>query len=331
MEPTLEPTPEPSLEPSVSPSVSPEPSATPLPLPGQIGDLVSITPEGTAQQENGVWKIQLSAPDSPMPFVWTVSGEATSYLVYTQAGQDATVFIAETHDARIELPSVNYIQGQYTLYVGAYLTDGSITWGRIIFELASQQPGVPGGFPGGFPGGGRPGGGSGGMGEMSPEEQGFRVTPGKALTSKHSSGTKDTTAYTHSEIIDSTETMTALALSSTQTEITLDSGAAFFASKDDGKLQLTPESDGACWHLNALAMNTLAESGIDRVIFNVGSTAYSMPTRMEFSGSVYASLRAKGYVSKDMDIRVDARGVRLHIADGVYSISDSGELIPCEE
>jgi len=52
---------------------------------------------------------------------------------------------------------------------------------------------------------------------------------------------------------------------------------------------------------------------------------------MEFSGSVYASLRAKGYVSKDMEIRVDARGVRVCIAGGVYSINDSGELIPGEE
>ena len=90
-------------------------------------------------------------------------------------------------------------------------------------------------------------------------------------------------------------------------------------------------SNGACWHLNALAMNTLAESGIDRVVFHVGSTAYSITTRMEFSGSIYSSLRAKGYVSKDMEICVNARGLRVYIAGGAYSINDSGELIPCEE
>ena len=333
--PTLEPTPEPSPAPSVSPSVSPEPSATPLPLPGEIGDLISITPEGTAQQENDVWKIQLSGPDSPLSFAWTVSGEATSHLVYTQTGQDAVAFIAETSDARIELSSANYVQGQHTLYVGAVLADGSVTWGSIIFELASPQSGPPGGFPGGgFPGGGKPGGGKpggGGLGEMPQEEQGFRVTPGQALTGKHSSGTKDTTAYTCSKIIDSQEAMAALVLSSTQSEITLDNGAFFYVSEEDGKLNLIPETDGECWQLNVLAMNTLSQSGIDRVVFHLGSTSCSLPAQMEFSGSIYASLRAKGYVSKDMDICVDARGVRVQIAGYVYSINDSGELIPYEE
>ena len=341
-EPTLEPTPEPSLdpsleptlEPSVSPSVSPEPSATPLPLPGTIDGLVTITPEGTAQQENGVWKIQLSAPDSPLSFAWSFSGEAASYLVYSQSGQAEASFAAETSDARIDLPSANYVQGQHTLYVGAVLADGSVTWGSILFELASQQSGPPGGkFPGGFPGG-RPSGGMPGgsaMGAMSQEEQGFRVTPGKALTSKHSSGTKNTDAYTRSEIINSEEAVTALALSSTRTEITLDNGAAFFVSNEDGRLHLIPESEGSKWQLNALAMNTLSQSGVSRVVFQLGGISYSLPTQMEFSGSVYASLRAKGYVSKDMEICVDDRGVRVQIAGGVYSISDSGELIPCEE
>ena len=125
--------------------------------------------------------------------------------------------------------------------------------------------------------------------------------------------------------------MTALVLSSTQAEITLDDDAFFFICEKEGKLHLTPESDGECWRLNALAMNTLAQSGIERVVFQVGSTSYSLPTQMEYSGSVYASLRAKGYVSKDMEIRVDAKGVRVYIADGVYSINDGGELVPCEE
>ena len=275
-----------------------------------------------------------------MSFVWTVSGEATGHLVYVQNGQGEMSFVAETQSARIELSSANYAQGQYTLYAGAILADGSVTWGSAIFELLSQQQGppqggVPGGFPGGFPGGGfgggKPGGSAAMGGEMPQEEQGFRVTPGEALTSKHASGTKDTTAYTHSEIADTEEAVTALALSSTQTEITLDKGAAFFVIKDDARLQLVPESEGERWQLNALAMTTLAQSGVERVVFHVDNLSYSLPTQIKFSGSVYASLRADGYVSKDMEIRIDARGVRVYIAGGVYQINENGELVPCEE
>lgn len=334
-EPTLEPTLEPTPEPSVSPSVSPEPAVTPLPIPGSIDGLVNITPESSAQQENGVWKIQLSAPDSPVSFGWTVSGEAVKYLIYVQSGQGEMRFIQETSAARIDLSSADYANGQHTLYVGAVLADGNATWGKAFFELAKQE-GVPGGFPGGgFPGGGFPGGsrpgGSASMGSIPQEEQGFRITPGEALTSKHASGTKDTTAYTYSEVVDSEEAITALYLSSTQAEIILDNGAFFHVSEEDGKLNLIPEADGECWHLSVLAMNTLADSGIDCVVFRLGSTSYSLPAQMEFSGGIYASLRAKGYVSKDMEIRVDVRGVRMYIAGGVYSISDSGELVSCEE
>ena len=333
LEPTLDPSLEPTLDPSLEPTVSPEASIEPRPTPGSNGGLVNITPEGTAQQENGVWRIQPTAPDSPISFGWTVSGEAVNYLVYTQSGQDVPVFIAETQQLRIDLSTAGYMNGQYTLYVGAYLADGSITWGSTAFELAAQQGGPPsGGFPGGFTGGG--GGRPGGMGSMdgfAQEEQGFSVTPGEALTRKHSSGTKNTAAYTHSEIAASGEAVTALALSSTQTEITLDSGAAFIAETENGVLHLRPESDGETWMLNALAMKTMAESGVESVVFHVGDGEYTLPTQMQFSGSVYASLRAKGYVSKDMEIRVDAMGVRVHIAGGIYQINENGELMPCEE
>ena len=78
-------------------------------------------------------------------------------------------------------------------------------------------------------------------------------------------------------------------------------------------------------------MNTLAESGVERVVFQLGSISYSLPTRMNFSGSVYAALRADGYVSKDMEICIDAQGVRAQIAGGVYRIHENGELVPCEE
>ena len=335
-EPTAEPTqePEPSVtsDPAISPepTITPEPTATPEPTctppaePGIPGELVVITCEGNAKFADDVWEIALNAQDAGVDFSWMVEGTAEMFYLFADSD-----YLGETTEFRTSLSPQAYMDGQHTLYVGALLDDGSIIWGAANFRITSD--GKPsGGFPGGRPSGGNRPSSSGAAG-TSAEEQGFHVTPGKALTSKHSSGTKNTAVYTCSEINDSAEAITALVLECTQTEITLDGGAAFFASKDDGKLQLTSESDGACWHLNALAMNTLAESGIDRVVFHVGGTAYSMPTRMEFSGSIYASLRAKGYVSKDMEIRIDALGVHISVDGCSYSINDANELVPCEE
>ncbi len=319
-EPTI--TPEPTVAPT--PTTTPEPTFFPPTEPGIPGELVVITCEGNAKFADDAWEIALNAQDAGVDFSWIVEGTAEKFYLFADSD-----YLGETTEYRASVSSQPYMNGQHTLYVGALLDDGSITWGAVNFRITSD--GKPsGGFPGGRPSGGNRPSGSGAAG-TSAEEQGFHITPGKALTSKHSSGTKNTAAYTCSEINDSAEAITALVLESTQTEIKLDGGAAFFAFKDDGTLQLMPESDGACWQLTVLAMNTLAESGIDRVVFHVGGTAYSIPTRMEFNGSVYASLRAKGYVSKDMEIGIDAPGVHVFVDGFSYRINEADELVPYEE
>ena len=330
--PAQEPEPSATIEPTITPesTVAPTPATTPEPTfppavePGIPGELVAITCESDAKLSDGVWEIAMNTPDAGVDFCWTVDGTATNFYIFVDS-----VYLGETPEYRTSISPQAYLNDQHALYVGALLDDGGITWGAVNFRIVSGGKPNGGGFPGGRPSGSvRP---SGGAANASVEEQGFHVTPGKALTTKHSSGTKNTAAYTHSEIHDSAEVITALLLESTQAEITLDSGAAFFVSKDDGKLHLMPESDGACWQLSVLAMNTLAESGIDRVVFHVGSIAHSMPTRMEFGGSAYASLRARGYVSKDMEISIDAQGMRVLVDGCSYRINDNNELIPCEE
>lgn len=330
---TAEPSPaptdsaEPSLEPTETPSPAPTetPEATPRPTPDSAGDRVQIRAEGDARMENGVWRVRLSAPDGKLAFTWTVDGEACGYLIYVQDGQDGLNFLAETASSRMELNGQDYLRGQYTLYVGAQLADGGYAWGKIAFEAEAEQTGFPGGM-GGFHGGGF------GGGSMQPqEEQGFRITPGVALTSKHASGSMDASAYASSEIPESETGLSALKLSSTQTEITLDGGeSSFSVHLDQGKLVLQPESQGECWQLSLLAMNTLAQSGVDRVAFYLGADCRSMPCGLELKGEIYASLRAQGYVSKDAILKIDGRGVRVCIADGEYSINESGELLPLE-
>lgn len=172
-------------------------------------------------------------------------------------------------------------------------------------------------------------GAAGGMGEMGEMDMGFRVTPGEALTSSHASGSRDTTPYVCSQIADSETAVQSLTLDSTQTQITLDGGAsAFLFENAEGRLHLTPEAQGEEWQLSLLALNTLANSGVEQVSFQLGDHCDTLSTRMELSGSIYAALRAQGYVSKDFCLCISREGITVRIAGEQYSINESGELAP---
>lgn len=333
-DPTSDPSSEPTMQPAQSPDVSPTPSpdATPLPLPGESSDRITITPEGSAQENNGVWSISLSDPSAPLAFGWVCNESASHYLVYTKDAQDNARFIVDTADVRVELSAMDYMQGSFTLHVGAVLSDGQIIWGSISFELAG---GMSGGMPGGF--GGFGGGMPGAMGGDMPEgEMGFRVTPGQALTSSHSSGSMDTSAYASSTITAGDAAVSALTLDSTQTVILLDDGASnFFVSSSDASLTLTPQSEGEEWQLSLLALNTLFQSGVDQAVFHIGNTSITLSTDLQLYGDIYAQLRSQGYVRKDFKLRISASGVQVCIdaesldpaSPKLYSINESGELV----
>lgn len=334
IEPTPSAEPTVSVEPTVSaePSPSIEPTATPLPRPEEIGNLVSIVPEGNSTQENGVWHIALDNPQATLAFGWTVQGDAISYLVYTADAQNVLSFQGEITSNRVELSSAAYAQGQYSIYVGAVFADESISWGSAQFKLMNgqmQPNGFPGGFHGGFSGGGRPG--NLGFSELPESEKGFHVTPGEALTSAHAAGSKDMTAYTDAGLNPTDEIRSELILGDTQSKILLDNGNTSFRMElSDAKLLLCPESQGSCWNLSVLALNTLKSSGIDSICLQLNGTSITISTDMQFSGAVYGSLRTQGYVDKDFAISVSENGLWLSIAGNQYSINDSGELIPLE-
>ena len=327
--PTEAPTDVPTVAPTETPAPEPTPSATPLPQPGAEDGLVSVSPEGSAQNNGGVWSITLANPDAPLAFSWTCAETASGYLVYAGDVSGSTGFISETRSTRIELSAASYMDGRHIIYVGAVRADGSVSWGSATFEIAG---GFPGGRPGGMGGfGGKRSGGAGGAGDMMEAEMGFRVTPGEALTSSHASGSADATAYVCSTIESTEEAVRALLLESTQTEITLDGGeSAFTAIVEDGQLTLTPESGGSEWRLSALAMTTLAASGVERVVFDLDAFSCSLPSELNLSGSVYASLRAQGYVSKDCVLSITTQGLSVDVAGSKYSINQSGELVLLE-
>lgn len=324
-EPTVEPsgeaTAEPTLEPTTEPTAMPEP--TQFPEPDEIGDLVEVRPEGDAQQQEGVWYISLTQPDSAPTFVWTVEGEAQHYLIYTEDSQGKLKFVSQSTQMRIELNAADYISGRYTLYVGAVFADGSVSWGGAAFEI--RQGGFPGGGFGGFAGFG--GGSFGAMGGFEQGQQGFHITPGEALTGKHASGTKNTDAYSFSKVEASEEAVWQLYLESTQSRIVLDDGeSSFFISTEGEHLALMPETNGESWRFSALAIKTLANSGFDSVTFYLGGESLTMQTALEFSGEAYATLRSQGYVLKDMEIEISTDGICVSVAGKNYSINESGEL-----
>lgn len=327
--PTETPTDVPTVAPTETPAPEPTPSATPLPQPGAEDGLVSVSPEGSAQNNGGVWSITLANPDAPLAFSWTCAEAASGYLVYAGDTSGSANFISETQSTRIELSAASYMDGRHIIYVGAVRADGSVSWGSATFEIAGGFPGGGRGGMGGF--GGKRSGGAGGAGDMMEAEMGFRVTPGEALTSSHASGSADATAYVCSTIESTEEAVRALVLESTQTEITLDGGeSAFTAIVEDGQLTLTPESGGSEWRLSALAMTTLAASGVERVVFELDAFSCSLPSELNLSGSVYASLRAQGYVSKDCVLSITTQGLSVDVAGSKYSINQSGELVLLE-
>lgn len=334
MEPTIEPTSEPSIEPTVEPTLeptiepTPEPSIEPSPAPGttvlpeQIDGLVCISAENGVQQQDGSWSIALTAPDGVLAFTWTAEVEAQRYLVYVQDSPQSMKLLAETAQMRVELPAADYAMGQHTLYVGAVLADESLSWGSAVFSVASQQGGFPGGM-GGFPGGRMPGGMQG-----LPEEQGFRITPGVALTDSHSSGSMNGRDYRAVAIAESAEPLTALELSASQSRITLDGGASSFLaelSQQEARLALIPAEGGACWETSLLALETLSASGVDRVDFHLDGGVQSIDTDLELAGAIYGGLRAQGLVDKDFQICISAQGVCVRVAGCEYQIS-GGEL-----
>lgn len=331
LEPTLEPTPEASAEPTMEPTGEPTPEPTPAPgtaaLPEKIDGLVRISAENGMQQSDGSWSIVLTSPEAPLVFTWTSEAEAQLYRIYVQVDAQSMKPVAETSNMRVELPAADYLMGQHTLYVGAVLADESVTWGSAVFAVASQQGGFPGGM-GGFPGGMM----SGGMPGME-AEQGFRITPGVALTDSHSSGTMDDRDYRAAELPEGGEALAVLELANTRSEITLDGGSSsFFAelSSQEARLMLTPAEGGECWELSLLALKTLADSGVEQVEFYLDGAVQRMDTDLRLAGAVYGGLRAQGLVDKDLQLCITAEGVTVRVAECEYWISGDELVSPGE-
>lgn len=183
------------------------------------------------------------------------------------------------------------------------------------------------------PGGGRRPGGSffggwrgfGGSGE----EQGFRVTPGKALTSGHAYGDRDMRLYGTLALNVPDGEMDRLVMDGEELAVVLDGGEGrFTASVDDGTLTLSAAGDPRAWTINGAALKTLSRSGIDTVRLVFGDSEMSLPAETEMTGREYARLRAGGYVSGDYDFIVTRGAVAVMVDGNEYRIGNGNELVP---
>ena len=114
---------------------------TAIPEPGDIGNDVRIEPQPKVDQSGDVWMIPLEEGQREVEFKWEASEPAAAYLVYAQKQveeperEPEPELIDMTEETDVRLDVSDYADGRYTLYVGAVLEDGSVTWGAAQFEL----------------------------------------------------------------------------------------------------------------------------------------------------------------------------------------------------
>ena len=315
---TIEPTDSIESTASIEPTVSPEPSA---PV-----SAIGLRPEGDAQQIEQVWQIALSAPDTQIAFTWSEIPGAERVCVQISDADGNVLLAQDVTENRIALAPTDYPDGPYTLRIEAWAGEALLLSEEARFMLAQGRPGGgSGGFGGGGFGGSRGGSGGGSVPE-SAVEQGFRVTPGQALTSNHASGTGDMRIYGTVALETSDAEMTLLTLGETELNLTLDGGAAFTASLDASTLLLQPVAAGARWEINLSALQTLKRSGIETLTLAIDGAEIELPTALELGGSVYGMLRAQGLVAKDFTLEISAEAQTVRVNGAQYLLTDGGEL-----
>ena len=269
----------------------------------------------------------VTAQGSIVRFTWSGAEGAAEFCWQIIDSDGNLISVGTLAEAMLELIAGDYIPCRFTLIVQAQL-NGQTLEDRLTFEITQEgQPGDgpeagmrPGGF-GSFSGsGGRTGGGAGFDG-MPEEEQGFRIVPGVALTDSHVSGTKDMTAYGAVALEVPENAMTRLELGGTELDVSLADSGSFAAEIRRSTLTLLPQEAEAEWLVNAHALDTLRQSGIDALDLWFGGSSVRIPTDLEFSGAIYAGYRTQGYVSKDFELHYSASGAAVTVAGHTVTVA----------
>ena len=298
---------------------------------------VSVTAAQGITAEGSAFSIP-SKGEYSISFSWSYSGECDSFHITVSNGEGSIVGDSQAETDYV-LRTSGMQEGSYRFTVEAVKDGVAVAQGEYTFSLAFAEGGPGGGGPGGggMPsggGGGKPsGGGSGGGagGAAAKQETGFRITPGEALTSSHTSGNKDMTLYGTIALNVPETAMTRLCMGDVELGICLENGEQPFTAAIDGdRLILTPETTGEHWVLNGLSLSILAHSGIASITLGRDDGSIDIQTAWQLQGRIYSELCSRGYVSEDYDYIVTEDDILVRVAGGLYRIDDSNELLPTE-
>ena len=337
--PSDDPTDTSSDDPTDDPTETPTPGPTPTPTPAptQISGEVAISaaPSEGLTLRDGAYQVS-PRQSAVLTLSWSCSCPCDGYSLRLSNGKNA-VYSGQQSEAKFILDLSALQSGSYVFIVDATLNCEVVARGQYAFAVAiakDGQKGGKGGFGGGHGGGGKSGSKSGGKssgGAGEEEPQGFAITPGTALSSTHTSGTRNMTLYGTLALALSEDEMTTLTLDDTALDIDLNDGAdGFTACLDDATLALTPVGACGIWRLNGRALRVLSDSGILSLSLETGIGTIVLSTDIALTGEVYARLRAAGYVSSDFEYRVSADGITVSVAGMVYRLEASGALTPLE-
>lgn len=290
------------------------------------------SPQGLLITE-GVYQVDPAQADA-LTLAWQYGGECDAYDVSVSGD----VYSGRTEEDTVTVPLSDLAAGTYTVTVVALNKGETVAQAQLSFKIPSQdeqsgddpgKDGQQGDQPQG--GGKRSGGQKGGTSKDSEgqeADQGFRVTPGEALISTHTSGNRDMRLYGAITLtLDGESAMDVLTLGDTALDIRLSDGGLFTASIDGTTLTLVPEGDAQAWLLNGYALKTLARSGVTYLRLTLDDMTVEFPTLPGLSGSQYGALCAAGRTSRDYSYAVSSNGCTVTVAGQSFQLTAEGELV----
>ena len=263
-------------------------------------------------------------------FTWTDVGAELYSLTVNEGSQTRALLYTEGTSAEVSFDDME--PAAYTAVVCASLPDGQVIAGTTAFLVAEARQGPKDGQDGAD---GKSQAANQSKRKVknlknakkSTEPTGFSVTPGKALTSTHSAGTKDMQLYGTVELRVDRWQSDRLSMGGEELDVTC-GGAYFGATLRQGVLTLKSESDG--WAITQAALKTLNRSGVTDIVVTDGGSSLTLPTGTEMTGTVYAGLRAQGCASSDFVFGVTDGAWTVQVDGRTYSLED-GVLAEMEQ
>lgn len=351
-EPTATPG-EPTATPGEPTATAGEPTATP-----EGPYVLTLVPKGSYSKDGNTYVYSFSSDSVKLSFTIQTESRFDGYRATVTNGSGENVPDVVLNGSSIEATLT--AAGSYTVSVTGYAGGVDKASAAVSIRLEKKDPaeptatpdtspsptpsatpapsdmpggpnggwnGMPGGFRGFRGGGFGKRGGSAGTGE---EEDKNAIKAGKALTSLHARGTRSMLGDDCIELADLNGSTYALYLVDEEVpDVQLNDGEDYFdIAVEDDTLHLTGMCETAEWSASLYSLETLNSSGIRQIKLQNADTWDTVSTDLTLQGYYYGKLRAQGYVSKDMHLRVRTGEVWMVVDEVSYQIEADGSLVP---